>query len=211
MRFQKRFIPCGELFLQRVILRAGHQHAVAAEQPLHLRRHARRIRAFPVGLVEKDQRGNALLSEQLEKRHRVALHAFRAGHDQQRRIQHGQCALHFSGKIDVSRRIHQRDEERLAVLRAPLKRRLLGKDGDAARAFHRVVVHKRVAVVNASAGSDHARPAEHLFAKGRLARVNVRRHAKGQVHVVSSAGLPFCSAASSSSRIRSRTASTTFC
>ena len=43
------------------------------------------------------------------------------------------------------------------------------------------------------------------------ARINVRRHAKGQVHVVSSAGSLSCFAFSSSSRILSRTAFTTFC
>ena len=70
------------------------------------------------------------------------------------------------------------------------------------------LVHESVAVIDAAAGANHARAPEKLFAERRLARVNVRRNPERQIHGCSSV----CAfAASSSSRMRSNTASTTFC
>ena len=204
MLFQQKLVPLG----QRLAHVARHQHTVAGKQPAHLRRHARSVRALPVRLIQKNNRRDFSLLQQPEERHGVALHALRAGDDEQRRIQHGQRALHLAGKIDVPRRIHQRDEKRLAARNRPRKRRLFGENRDAARALHRIVVHEGVAVIDAAAGANHARAPEKLFAERRLARVNVRRNPERQIHGCSSV----CAfAVSSSSRMRSNTASTTFC
>ena len=205
MLFQKDFVALG----QRLAHVARHQHAVTGKQPAHLRRDAQNIRALSVRLIQKDDRRYFSLLQQLEERRRVALHAFRTGDDQQRRIQHGKRALHLAGKIDVPRRIHQRDEQRLVPRNGPRQRRLLGKNRDAARAFHRVIVHECVAVIDASARANHARVPKQLFAERRLARIDMRRNPQRQIHSCSSA-CPSC-AFSSSSRMRSNTASTTFC
>ena len=71
------------------------------------------------------------------------------------------------------------------------QRRLLGKNRDAARAFHRVIVHECVAVIDASARANHARAPKQLFAERRLARIDMRRNPQRQIHGCSSA-CPSC-------------------
>ena len=74
-------------------------------------------------------------------------------------------------------RVHQRDMHNLPVLTRQVKGRLLAEDGDAARAFKGVIVHERVAMIDASAAAQHARVAQELLAEGGFARVHVRGHA----------------------------------
>ena len=157
-----------------------HEHAVARQQPLHLRHHARNVRALAVGLVQKDDRRNPLVPEQAHQRHRVALHALRAGDDQHRHVQHGQRALHLAGKIDVAGRVHQRDAHRLPILTRQIEGRLLAEDRDAARTLERMSVHERVAVVHAASPAQQAAAHKQLLAQRRLARVHMGQHAQAK-------------------------------
>ena len=205
MLLHERFVARGQLLAKRlaarVILRL-HEHAVRREQARKLRHRAGDVRALAVGLAEHNQRRDAARTEHAKERHGVALHALGAGDDEQRGIEHGQRALHLAGEIDVAGGIHERDMEGVSIRAWEGEVRLFAEDGDAARAFEGVVVHERVAMIDAAAAAQHARMAQKLLAKRRLARVHVRGHAQCQVHGVS--------LSCSSSRRRAKTASTTF-
>ena len=211
VRFQQRVVALGQRLAQRVRL-LRHIHAVRAEQAAKLQKRERRLRA--IRLVQEDHRRNPPRAQQAKERDRVALHALRAGDDQQRHVQHAQRALGLAQEIDVPRRVHQRDVQRPVPARQ-VKRRLLAEDRDAPRPLDRVAVHEGVAVVDAPRPAQHARVREQLLAQRRLARVDVRGHAQRQVHAPSSSrgSCPSGAAAScaSSARMRAKTASTTFC
>ena len=81
--------------------------------------------------------------KQAPKRFRVCLHAVRAADDKDGAVEHLQRAFHLRGEVGVPRRVEQGH-----VQCADLKSGLLGKYGDAARAFEAVRVEKGVPVVD---------------------------------------------------------------
>ena len=74
----------------------------------------------------------------------MALHAFGAGHDEHRIIQHRQCALHLRRKIDVPGCI---DKE--IFIFPMMEYRLVGKDRNAALFLQRVRIQKRILMIDA--------------------------------------------------------------
>ena len=105
----------------------------------------------------------------------MALHAVRAAHNEDRRIEHRERALRFAGKVHMARRI---EKGYGAVF--PCELRLLGKDRDAALALLRVSVEKSVRMVDAAQTPKRAGGIEKRLGERRFPGVHVRKNADAQ-------------------------------
>ena len=102
----------------------------------------------------------------------MPLDSVRAGNDQDRIVEHGEGTFHFRRKIDVPRRIKQREGE---IRRGDDRR--FGEDGDAALPFHRIGVKKRVSMIDATELAYAARGIQQRFRQRGFACVNMRQNA----------------------------------
>ena len=107
----------------------------------------------------------------------MALHAFGAGHDEHRIIQHRQCALHLRRKIDVPGCI---DKE--IFIFPMMEYRLVGKDRNAALFLQRMRIQKRILMIDAPHRSQAVRMVKQRLRKCGLARIDVRQYAQSDLH-----------------------------
>lgn len=114
-------------------------------------------------------------AQQPPERARVALHAVRAAHNEDRRIEYRERALRFAGEIHMARRI---ENGYGAVF--PCEPRLLREDRDAALALLRVSVEKSVRMVDAAQTPKRAGGIEKRLGEGRFPGVHVRKNADAQ-------------------------------
>ena len=114
-------------------------------------------------------------AQQPPERARVALHAVRAAHDEDRRVQYRERALRLTGEIHMTRRI---EKGYGAVF--PCEPRLLGKDRDAALTLLRVGVEKSVRMVDAAQTPKRAGDIEKRLGERRFPGVHVRKNADAQ-------------------------------
>ena len=113
--------------------------------------------------------------QQPPERARVPLHAVRAAHNEDRRVQHRERALRLTGEIHMARRIEKRYG---AVF--PCEPSLLREDRDAALALLRVGVEKSVRVIDAAQTPERPGRIEKRLGKRRFPGVHVRENADAQ-------------------------------
>ena len=112
----------------------------------------------------------------------MGLDAVGAGDDEDRVIKHLQGALCLRRKIDVAGGVEQGQPGFLQTggIGRQVEHGLLGKDCDAAGAFHRVGIKKSVAVVHPPQLAQNAGAVEHRFGQRRFAAVNMGQNADDQ-------------------------------
>ncbi|MNP17271.1 hypothetical protein D3C76_1097000 [compost metagenome] len=107
----------------------------------------------------------------------MSFDAFHGADDDDGVIEHLQRPFHFSGEIDVTRRIQQK------IRRFPvLHFRLIGEHGDPARLLDLVAVEEGVAVVDPAAAANRLRVKQERLGKGRFAGVDVRQQSYRFMH-----------------------------
>ena len=154
--------------------RAGKIHAAVPEPPLQFAQTQRGVRAGQVHFIDKNKRGYAVSDKQLPQGFGVRLHALAARNDQHGVVQHLHGAFRLGGKIDVTGGVQQGQGGFLGVGGGGQgQHRLLGKNGDAARAFLRVGVEKSVLVIHAPGFAQHPGVVEQPLSEGGFAAVNV--------------------------------------
>ena len=148
---------------------------VDADHVLDLRLDLFGVRGGQVDFVDDGHQFVVGVQSLVHVRQRLRLHPLRRVDDQQRSLARRQRTADLVSKVDVPRRVEQR--QRAAGQR---ENGLLGKNRDAPAALLRVGVEKRIAVVDAAERADDARPVEHGLRQRRLARVHMREqtHAK---------------------------------
>ena len=117
-----------------------------------------------------------MTAQQIPQRLRMPLHAVRAADHQNRSVQHLQRALHFRSKIHMSRRIQQRN---LPSLERKLC--LLGKNRDAALAFHGKRIQKRILMIHAPQCAHCTSPIQQRLTKRRLTRIHMSQNTDHQL------------------------------
>ncbi len=125
-----------------------------------------------VGLVHKDERGDAAAREQAPQGLGVALDAVASAHHEQGVVERGERALRLGAEVDVARRVDEH-EAHAGVLELGLR----AEDRDTAGALHRVGVQMRVAAVHPPERADAPGVVEHGLRERGLARVDVGEYA----------------------------------
>ena len=126
--------------------------AVAVQLRSKPRKNRRLFRSGQIHFVDKQEHGHLKTPQQPPERAGVRLHAVRRADDQHGIVHHLQRALRLRGKVHMAGGVQQRDARAVR-----LQQRLLGEDGDAARAFDRMGIQKGVAVIHAAEPSERAR------------------------------------------------------
>ena len=142
-RFKRRFITQGKRFIT-LLRRRGKIDAFRAQrlrEPFH---QGAFVCSRKIHLVDEEKRRHLVARQQAPERARMALHAVAAADDEHRVVKHRQRALHLGGKVNVSRRIEQRE---LALAHG--EHGLLCKDRDAALALERIGIEEGIAVIYA--------------------------------------------------------------
>ena len=103
----------------------------------------------------------------------MALHAVGRRHHENRVVERLQRALGLRGKIDVAGGV-----EDCELRFADAHHRRLGVDGDAARAFHRIGVEERVAVVHTAQSARGASGVQQCLGQRGLAGVHMRHDSR---------------------------------
>ena len=142
-RFKRRFITQGECFIT-ALRRRGKIDAFRAQrlrEPFH---QGAFVCSRKIHLVEEEKRRHLVARQQAPEGARMALHTVAAADDEHRVVKHRQRALHLGGKVNVSRRIQQRE---LALAHG--EHGLLCEDRDAALALERIGIEEGIAVIYA--------------------------------------------------------------
>ncbi len=177
IRFQiarkQRFVARGGLLAQNFV---GAFHAVRAQRAAQLRQKRFAVCAGQIHFIDEQKYGNASALEQLPNRAGVALYAVGTADHKNGEIQHLKRALHLAGKIHMAGRIQQCEGNA-----GQLQHRLLGKYRDAAFALLRVVIQKRVLMIDPPQTPQRAAGVEHRLRKRRFACVHMRQKACAQL------------------------------
>ena len=145
------------------------------------------IRSVLIHLVDEQKCRDLISFQEPPQRHRMALHAVHAVDHKNRIVQHLQCPLHLSRKIDMPRSIQKCYFHILG-----LKDRLLGKDRDPTLFFQFIIIQKGISVIHASDLTDHATQIQESFGQSRLPGIYMRQDSYYQFfHVFSSFRLYF--------------------